>query len=68
LFRTHFTVLLRRNLTGNTFANGIERVLNRYENVIGMGNEQKWNRNGMEMEQIRNGNGSQKWKKAFSRM
>ena len=43
---------------------GMERIQNGYKNTNGMGTE--WIQNGcrMEMERIRNGYESQKWKKA----
>ena len=69
LFRLYFTVPIRRNLTGNAFANGngtdTERVQERERNGYRTGSERIQNGYRTEMERIQNGYESQKSKKAF---
>ena len=63
------TVPIRRNLTGNAFANGngtdTERVQERERNGYRTGSERIQNGYRTEMERIQNGYESQKSKKAF---
>ena len=63
------TVPIRRNLTGNAFANGngtdAERVQERERNGYRTGSERIQNGYRTEMERIQNGYESQKSKKAF---
>ena len=65
----HLTVPIRRNLTGNAFANGngtdTERVQERERNGYRTGSERIQNGYRTEMERIQNGYESQKSKKAF---